>query len=236
MRKGQWVSRRVWKTPFVWAWQVDLKGSSSGVLRAYRVQYISSVREIYDYCIYLQPPSLKGQDFMEAKWAKRDGIPPEEEIHKAIKDGLPEPMQHKLADKETDYRLMTEEQFNDTLTTIELNDERERAAFKVAQDEVKSAQANLRDTSEPRNGINANKRRKQKNNTNGRGTARFCSLCKNAGMPENKYMSHLDANCEDAEPCPVAWPTRISKYASTGKSRRLSSRSSTRWRARTRSS
>ena len=78
---------------------------------------------------------------MESLWRKR----------KAIKDGLPEPMQHILTDKETDYCLMTEEQFNDTLTTtIELNDEHERAAFKVAQeDEVKSAQANLRETSEP---------------------------------------------------------------------------------------
>jgi hypothetical protein len=128
---------------------------------------------------------LKGQDFMEAKWAKRDGIPPEEEIHKAIKDGLPEPM--------------TEKQFNDTLTTIELNDESERAAFKVAQDEVKGAQANLRETSEPRSGINANQRRKQSNNTNGRGIARYCTLCKNAGMPERKYMSHSDANCQDKE-------------------------------------
>jgi hypothetical protein len=108
-------------------------------------------------------------------------------IRKAIKDGLPEPMQHKLADKDTEYRLMTKEKFNNTL--------------KEAQDEVKSAQANLRETSEqPRNGINANSRRKQKSNrTNGRGTARFCSLCKNAGMPEKKYMSHSDANCEDAE-------------------------------------
>ena len=122
---------------------------------------------------------------MEAKWAKRDGIPPEEEIHKAIKDGLPEPM--------------TEKQFNDTLTTIELNDESERAAFKVAQDEVKGAQANLRKTSEPRSGINANQRRKQSNNTNGRGIARYCTLCKNAGMPERKYMSHSDANCQDKE-------------------------------------
>jgi hypothetical protein len=158
---------------------------------------------MYDYCIYLQPPSLKGQHFMLAKWAKRDGIPPEEEIRKAINNGLPEPMQHKLADKETDYRLMTEEQCNDTLTTIELNDEREKAAFKqVAQDEVKGVQANLRETSaEPRSGINANKRRKQSNNTSGRGTARYCTLCKNAGMPERrKYMSsHSDANCQDKE-------------------------------------
>jgi hypothetical protein len=33
------------------------------------VQNISRVREMCDYCIYLlQPPSLKGQDFLEAKW------------------------------------------------------------------------------------------------------------------------------------------------------------------------
>jgi len=164
------------------------------------VQYISRVREMFDYFMYLQPHSLKGQGFLEAKWDKRDEPPPEEVIRKAIKDGLPEPMQHKLADKDTDYRLMTEEKFNDMLTTIELKDEHERAAYKEAQDKVKSAQANLRETGEPRNGINANSRRKQKNNTNGgRGTARFCSLCKNADMPENKYMSHTDANCKDAK-------------------------------------
>ena len=61
---------------------------------------------------------------------------------------------------------------------------------------VKRAQADLRET---RSGINAKKRHKPSNNTNGRGTARYCSLCKNAGMPEKKYMSHSDANCEDAE-------------------------------------
>jgi hypothetical protein len=140
-------------------------------------------------------------------------------------------MQHKLTDKETNYRLMTEEKFNETLTTIQLNDKRKRAALKVTQDEVKRAQADLRETSKPRSGINANKRRKPSNTTNGRGTARYCTLCKNAGMPENKYMSHSDANCQDKQEMArratsVAWPIRISKYASTGKSRRLSSRNS----------
>ena len=94
---------------------------------------------------------------------------------------------------------MTEEQFNDTLTTIEINDECERAAFKATQDEVKHAQADLRETSEPRSGINVNKRRKPSNQTSSRKTARYCSLCKNAGMPENKYMSHSDANCKGAK-------------------------------------
>ena len=163
------------------------------------VQYISRIRKMFDYCLYLQPHLLKDQSFKEAEWDAQDKPAPEKVIRKAIKDGLPEPMQNELSDKETDYRVMTEEKFNDTLTTIELRDERDRATYKEAQDEVKSAQAKLRETSEPRNGINANNRRKQKNNTNGRGTARFCSLCKNAGMPESKYGSHMDANCKDAK-------------------------------------
>jgi hypothetical protein len=162
------------------------------------VQYISRIREMFDYCLYLQPHSFKDQSFKEAEWDARDKPASEKVIHKAIKDGLPEPMQNELSDKETNYRVMTEEKFNDTLTTIELRGERDRATYKEAQDEVKSAQAKLRETSEPRNGINANNRRKQKNNTNGRGTARFCSLCKNADMPESKYRSHMDANCRDA--------------------------------------
>ena len=136
-------------------------------------------------------------------------------------------MQHKLTDKETNYRLMTEEKFNETLTTIQLNDKRKRAALKVTQDEVKRAQADLRETSKPRSGINANKRRKPSNTTNGRGTARYCTLCKNAGMPERKYMSHSsDANCQDKEEMArramsgcMADQNKLVR--STGKSRRL---------------
>jgi hypothetical protein len=163
------------------------------------IRYIGRFREMFDYCLYLQPHSFKDQSFKEACWDERDKPAPEKIIRKAIKDGLPEDMQNELSDKDIDHCVMTEERFMDTLTTIEQRDERDRATYKEAQDEVKSAQAKLRETSEPRNGNNANKRRKQSNNTNGRGTARFCSLCKNAGMPENKYMSHSDTNCKDAK-------------------------------------
>ena len=48
------------------------------------VQYITRVREMYDYYLYLQPPSMKDQDFKKANWAERDGLPPEEEIRKSI--------------------------------------------------------------------------------------------------------------------------------------------------------
>jgi hypothetical protein len=143
-------------------------------------------------------------------------------------------MQHKLADKDTDYRLMTEEKFNDTLTTIELKDERDRATYKETQDEVKSAQAKLRETSEPRNGINAN-------SASRRATvptveelhvsapyARMLECLRISTCPTRTPTARTQKKGLE-EPWVVAWPTRISKYASTaGKSRRLSSRSSTR--------
>ena len=34
------------------------------------VQYIGRIREMFDYCLYLQPHSLKGQGFKEADWDK----------------------------------------------------------------------------------------------------------------------------------------------------------------------
>ena len=196
---------------------------------------------MFDYCLYLQPHSFKDQSFKEAEWDERDKPAPEKIIRKAIKDGLPEPMQHKLADKDTDYRLMTEEKFNDTLTTIELKDERDRATYKETQDEVKCAQAKLRETSEPRNGINAN-------SASRRATiptveelhvsapyARMLECLRISTCPTRTPTARTQKKGLE-EPWVVAWPTRISKYASTGKSQMLSSRSSARCRARTRSS
>jgi hypothetical protein len=85
------------------------------------VQYIVRIREMFDYCMYRQPHSFKDQSFKEAEWDERDKPAPEKIIRKkAIKDGLPEDMQNELSDKETNYRVMTEEKFNDTLTTIKL--------------------------------------------------------------------------------------------------------------------
>ena len=94
-----------------------------------------------------------------------------------------------------DYRLTSEEEFNDMLTNLELSDERDRATRKIAEDDMKRVRNELREKHERDKGASSNKRRKL--NTNGRGIARHCSLCKNAGMPERKYMSHSDAQCQD---------------------------------------
>ena len=40
--------------------------------------------------------------------------------------------------------------------------------------------------------------RKSKSKTTAQGTARFCELCKKAGMPYAKYSSHSTSQCKDA--------------------------------------
>ena len=152
--------------------------------------------QMFDYCIYLQPPTMKGQNWEKADWKATNTPTPEKSILKAIKDGLPQAMQDKILEKDDDYyRLMSEEDFNDMLTNLELSDERERATRKIAEEEIKRVQTELREKHDGDNGSSSNKRCKL--STNGRGIARHCSLCKNAGMPECNYMSHSDSQCQD---------------------------------------
>ena len=159
------------------------------------IQYISRVRELFDYCIYLQPPTMRGQNWEKADWKARNTPAPEKSIREAIKDGLPQAMQDKILEKDDDYRLTSEEDFNDMLTNLELSDERDRATRKIAEEDMKRVRAELREKHDRDKGVSSNKRRKL--NTNGRGIARHCSLCKNAGMPERKFMSHSDSQCQD---------------------------------------
>ena len=101
------------------------------------VQYISRVHEMFDYCIYLQPPTMRGQSWEKAEWKARNTPAPEKAIHEAIKKGLPQVMQDKILEKDDDCRLTTEEEFNDMLTNLELSDERDRATRNLAEDEMK---------------------------------------------------------------------------------------------------
>ena len=160
-----------------------------------KIQYISRVREMFDYCIYLQPSTMKGQNWEKADWKARNMPAPEKSIREAIKDGLLQAMQDKILEKDDYYRLSSEEDFNDILTNLELSDERDRATIKIAEEEIKRIRAEMREKHVLDNGVSSNKRRKI--STNGRGITRRCSLCKNAGIPERKFMSHLDSQCQD---------------------------------------
>lgn len=94
-------------------------------------------------------------------------------------------MQNKLLEKDDDYRLsITKEEFNeDALTNIELVNRETAACVR---------RVSLAEPSTPASAVKLV-------TTSGRGIVHYCSLCKNAGIPENKYMSHSNTNCKDKE-------------------------------------
>ena len=89
-------------------------------------------------------------------------------------------MQDKILQKDDDYSLIMEEEFNDMLTNLELD----RVTRRIAEDEMKHVQAELRERNDRDKGASFNKH--LKTNMNSRGVARYYSLCKNARMPERK--------------------------------------------------
>jgi hypothetical protein len=136
-------------------------------------------------------------------------------------------MQNELSGKETDYRVMTEEKFMDTLTTIEQKDERDRATYKEAQDEVKVLKRNYARLASLGTAITPT-------SAASRATIPMAEEL-HVSVPYARMLGCLRTNtCPTLtptartqrkwpeEPWAVAWPTRVSKYASTRKSRRLS--------------
>ena len=53
------------------------------------VQHISHVHDMFNYCIYLPPPTMRGQSWEKAEWTARNSPAPENTIREAIKEGLP---------------------------------------------------------------------------------------------------------------------------------------------------
>ena len=82
------------------------------------VKYCEIIREQYNSLQYLPPHSLKNEEYKEADWANLEKVPLEGIIRCSIHDGLPCAMQDELDQKETDYRLMTPEEFYSALDDI----------------------------------------------------------------------------------------------------------------------
>jgi hypothetical protein len=169
------------------------------------VKYCERIRELYDSLQYLPPHSLKGEEYKEADWVSLEKVPLEQTIRLSIRDGLPAVMQDELDQKETDYRLMSPEEFYSALDDIENADIRRRQMKEQVRATEKAMRASKRAAADSSSDDNshAKKRkkgrdRKSKSKTTAQGTARFCELCKKAGMPYAKYSSHSTSQCKDA--------------------------------------
>ena len=125
----------------------------------------------------------------------------------SIHNGLPAVMQNELDQKETDYQLMNPEEFYLALDDIENADIRRRQMKEQVQASEKAMRANkcaAADSSSNDNSCANKKRKKGRDNkskstrTTVQGTAKYCKLCKRAGMPYGKYSSHSTSQYKDA--------------------------------------
>ena len=116
-------------------------------------------------------------------------------------------MQDKLDQKETDYCLMTPEEFYSALDDIEQADICRRQMKDQVQASEKATRSNkctAADSSSDNNSCTNKKRKKRRDNkskssrTTAQGIARYCDLCKKAGMPYGKYSSHSTSQCKEA--------------------------------------
>ena len=144
----------------------------------------------------MKPPILKCDEWYEANWDKTQANIPEKIICRVINDGLPDSLKHELDNKQVDYPLMTDAQFVDDLKNIEA---KEKCGCEVryrAQAVLKKKPSKKLDSDISHRHANNEKRKKESRHSI-QGTARYFSICKNSGMPPEKFKSHHTDKCHD---------------------------------------
>ena len=116
----------------------------------------------------------------------------------SIKDVLPKQIRDELDDHPEDYRSLTYKDFCGLMYTIEVKDEGKRSAVHIK----KIASTRESSLSNSNNSVRIPRRNKAKTGVSNshnspirapdrhHGAQRYCVLCKKAGMPERKYVSH----------------------------------------------
>ena len=122
------------------------------------LRYAELVREMHDLAKYLPPPSMKGESAEAANWTVHNQEFTADEFRIAIKDGLPKSMQDEVDDHPEDYRSLTYEYWWELLSTIEVKDERKRAASQIK----KIASARIFSLSDSEESVRIPKKKKAK--------------------------------------------------------------------------
>ena len=118
---------------------------------------------------------------------------------------LPKKFQNSLEeDNDEDWRVMVYPKFVALVQQCETKDEREREEIRQNREKLKKASKRKRDDEEnlnrqQRSKNKSTKRFKERQESNGKGEAKYCWMCKAAGAPAFKYKSHRAEDCENAE-------------------------------------
>ena len=114
------------------------------------------------------------------------------EIRVLIKDRIPSSMQDELEDNQEGYHSLTPEYWSDLLSTIEVKDNRKRAATQIKKiDSARSASnyysngsIKIPSKKKAMTGVLRNNKGPNNKAPKHHSTQRHCVLCKKAGMPE----------------------------------------------------
>ena len=161
------------------------------------MESVKRVETLFKYMPFLPPPSSKNMSYDEADWKKRNLSIDKATIRRCQFHALPESYQQKLLDDVEDWKAMTEVVWLDRLLRAEEYDKqiiasKERIAKKA--DKAGSSTSRADDTSNTKRHKKNQKPKSAKEKTS-QGKARYCSMCKKAGMPEGKWKSHHTNDC-----------------------------------------
>ena len=161
------------------------------------MESVKRVETLFKYMPFLPPPSSKNMSYDEADWKKRNLSIDKATIRRCQFHALPESYQQRLLDDVEDWKAMTEVVWLDRLLRAEEYDKqiiasKDRIAKKA--DKAASSTSRADDTSNTKRHKKNQKPKSAKEKTS-QGKARYCSMCKKAGMPEGKWKSHHTNDC-----------------------------------------
>ena len=112
-------------------------------------------------------------------------------------------MQDELEDNQEEYRSLAHGDLCDLLSTINFKDNRKRSSTQIKRLETSRAASNsdskksvrLMCKKRVRTGFLPNRKHQGGEMPNHHEIHWYCALCKKAGIPEKKYMSHISENC-----------------------------------------
>jgi len=158
---------------------------------------VKRVEILFKYTPFLHPPSSKNMMYDQADWKKRNLSIDKATIRRCQFHALPELYQKNSLDNPEDWKATTEVVWLDRLLRAEELDKvimasKERIAKKA--DKATSSTSRADDTSHTRQ-HKKNSKPKSVTEKTAQGKARYCSMCKKAGMPEGKWKSHHTNDC-----------------------------------------
>jgi len=162
------------------------------------IESVKRVETLFKYMPFLPPPSSsKNMTYDQADWKKRNLSIDKATIYRCQFHALPESYQQRLLDDSEDWKAMTEVVWLDRLLRAEEYDKqiiasKERIAKKA--DKAASSTSRADDTSNTK-WHKKNQKPKSAKEKTVQGKARYCSMCKKAGMPEGKWKSHHTNDC-----------------------------------------